>query len=116
MYARLLPALTLSAGVLMAVTGAASAADTHSVSNFLNNCDGNAIACKETTLNVVTAAKDNHYGCIPHRLSEDRAAQQELDWLRYTARGNPKYEKMDLQDVLWSGVKQLWPCRQANLK
>jgi len=109
MRAFILPALALAAAI---AAGPASATDTSSLSAFLSSCSPDMKGCKSIVFDLITAAKTNHYGCIPHDLSADRAADMELDWLKNTAGGNPKYEKMNLQDVMWDGVDELWPCHR----
>jgi hypothetical protein len=106
--------LAFAAALLAGATGPAAAVDTSSLSAFLASCPSDAKGCQSMTYNFVATAKDNNYGCIPRNLSADKAADQELDWLKNTARGNPKYEKMDFTDVMWAGIDELWPCHKRN--
>jgi hypothetical protein len=112
MRARILSSLALSAAIFAGSAGAADVANADPLSNFLDSCRGDSQSCRTVTLNIVTAAKNNHYDCIPSGLSPERAADRELAWLEDAAQNNPKFKKMDLQDVLWSGVDHLWPCNK----
>ncbi|HUO98563.1 MAG TPA: hypothetical protein VMU01_07830 [Rhizomicrobium sp.] len=112
MSKRLLSALALAAAIL---GGPAAAADTSSLSGFLDSCSSDQQGCKTFALDVVTNARDNHYGCMPRALGLDAAADQELAWLKDKAAANPKYRKVALTDVMWDGIDELWPChRQAR--
>jgi len=107
MRTRLFPALALSA-VLAA--GIASATDTSSLGSFLATCSADVKGCKGFAHDLIISARNANYGCIPKELSTDAAAERELAWLRHEANGNPKYQGMSLEDVMWAGVDELWPC------
>ena len=101
----LFAALAFSA--LLAVPASAASG---SLGDFLQRCSLDSTTCKSFAVDIVTAAKQNHYDCIPQSLATDEAADRELDWLKDTASADPKYRSMDLTDVMWSGVDHLWPC------
>lgn len=103
----LLAALVFSVVVAMPV----SATDTSSLSAFLSTCSSDAKGCKAFTHDAVMSAKNANYGCVPRALSTEDAGGQLLDWLKGPASGNPKFEKMSLDDVMWEGVDALWPCK-----
>jgi len=92
----------------------ASATDTSSLSAYLASFSGESRDCKSIPHDVVLAAKNAGYGCIPKTLSADDAASDLYGWLKGPASANPKYEKMGLEDVMWDGVDALWPCHRGK--
>jgi len=109
MTTRILSALAL---VLACAASPAQATDTSSLSAFVQSCKGDAKGCHSMVFDVIAAARNNHYGCIPPALSTDAAADQLLDWLKDAADKNPKFEKERLVDVMWTGVDEAWPCHK----
>ncbi len=108
----LLAALGISAAMLLGATGPASATDLKSLSGFLASCQTDTLQCEAIVSDIVVAAKTNHYACMPRNLTTDEAASKEMRWLETSAKSNPQFAKMDLQDVLWDGVSDLWPCNK----
>ncbi|MDE1987750.1 MAG: hypothetical protein KGL29_07220 [Alphaproteobacteria bacterium] len=108
----LLAALGISAAMLMSASGPASATDLSSLSGFLSSCQTDTRQCEAIVSDIVLAARSNHYACMPRDLSTDEAINKEMWWLQTSAKNNPQFAKMDLQDVLWTGVSDLWPCNK----
>ena len=104
------PVLTILAVLAAAVP--ATAADTSSLSAFVQSCRQDTNGCRTFTLNAITAARSAKYGCIPSDIANDWAADKLLNWLRGTASVNPKYEKEPLADLVWTGVDEIWPCQK----
>jgi len=96
--------------VLAALTVPAPAADTSSLTAFVQSCKDDAKGCKSMTLNAVISARNAKYGCIPKEASDDAAADKLLEWLRGPASTNPKYQSEALADLMWTGIDEIWPC------
>ncbi len=103
------PALALTAAAMAGVPAAAT--DTSSLSAFVQSCAGDTKGCQAITLNAVITARGAKYGCIPQSVADDAAAEKLLFWLKGTANGNPKYEKDALADLMWTGIDEVWPCK-----
>lgn len=95
-----------------AVAGSAAAIDTGSLSAFVASCSTDEKGCKSATHDVIASAKSAGYGCIPKAVSSVEGGERLLDWLKGPARSVAKYERMGLEDVMWAGVDELWPCRR----
>jgi hypothetical protein len=109
MHTRFLTAVALSAAIMAG--GPAAATDTSSLSAFLASCSSDSKGCQTFTQDLVTSARNAHYGCIPKALGTEDAGGELLAWLKGPASANAKYQKMSLEDVMWDGVDSLWPCK-----
>jgi hypothetical protein len=105
----LLMALPLAA--LLAVP-AVAATDTSSLAAFVKSCNEDVKACRSLTLNAVHSARNAKYGCIPESTSPEDAADRLLTWLRSTANNDPKYKDQPLEDLMWTGIDETWPCKK----
>lgn len=94
-----------------AAVAAPAATDKSSLSAFVHSCAMDTRGCHNYTHDIVAAAKNQNYGCIPKETSADDAGNQLLTWMKETANGDPKYAPMALEDVSWAGVDTLWPCK-----
>jgi len=110
MHSRVLVALAVLAA-LMAGAPALAAADTSSLAAFVQSCDTDTKACHNFTHDIIAAAKNADYDCIPKTLSADDGGNQLLTWMKDTAAGDPKYASMAVEDVAWAGVDALWACK-----
>ncbi len=104
------PALALTAAVLTGVPAAAT--DTSSLSAFVLSCKDDAKGCHSIALNAIISARNAKYGCIPKDVDNEVAADKLLGWLKDTASTNPKYAKDALDDLMWTGVDESWPCKK----
>jgi hypothetical protein len=111
MASRLLTAIALSAVMAAGATGAASAADRSSLAAFVRSCQTDTKGCHNFTHDIVAAAQNANYACIPKDLSADDAGDQVLTWMKETANRDSKYADMPLEDVVWAGVDALWACK-----
>ena len=114
MKTRFLVFAGMAAATAIGTAAPAAAVDTSSLPAYLESCNFDSSGCKADMIDVITAARRNHYGCIPQDLATREAADQEWTWLKTSARGNPKYVKMAVNDVLWAGVTELWPCHKGK--
>ncbi|HUO98565.1 MAG TPA: hypothetical protein VMU01_07840 [Rhizomicrobium sp.] len=100
-------------GIVIAVfllAAPAFATDTSSLSAFLNSCQYDTKVCRDFARTIVLTARSQNYGCIPPSLSADDAAQALFLWMRGPASADPRFLKTSLEDTLWSGIDELWPC------
>ncbi len=104
--------LAVVAFSVLAVMSAARVADASPLSVFLASCSSNPGNCHGFAHDLIASAKNADYGCIPKSLSADDAGDQLLAWMRDTARNDPRYETVSLEDAMWAGVDELWPCRK----
>jgi|GEM_PF-1240811 len=105
-----LSALAVSVVALACIPAMAN--DTSSLAAFVQSCKDDAKGCHSMTLGAIISARNAKYGCIPRDLSDEKAAEKLLDWLKDTANPNPKYQKEALVDLMWTGVDELWPCKK----
>lgn len=109
MFKRLVPALMLAAVVMVP---SAAATDTSSLGAFITSCASDSRGCHLITLAAINSARNAKYGCIPDDISADRAADKLLDWLKDVANKDPKYAKESLDELMWMGIDETWPCKK----
>jgi hypothetical protein len=102
----------LVAGLAMALMVPAAATDTSSLDAFVKSCVGDSKGCHLMTLSAIHSARNAKYGCIPADVSDDRAADKLLDWLRDVANKDAKYAAEPLADLMWTGIDEVWPCKK----
>jgi hypothetical protein len=108
MRMRLVLALAVAAGVM---TGHAWAGiDTSSLEAFLRSCSTESKACHSLVLRVVITARDNSYGCIPKDVGNTDAEIKVLDWLKGPANDDKKNADQPLEDLIWAGIDNSYPC------
>jgi hypothetical protein len=99
-------------GIGLLVGGAAMAGG-DPVSKYMGDCGASQSSCVRRATDVVVNGQNSHFICIPKGTTTDDAVQQEVEWLKKTARENPRFADTDMEDALWDGAAKLWPCRKA---
>ena len=102
--------LALAAAAMALLLGTTGAGASQSLSDFLENCKTDVNQCRATVNDIILAAKSSRYACIPHNLPIDEAVDRQLEWLKDAAQRNPRFGNEDMEDALWAGVSDLWPC------
>lgn len=105
--------VTAALGVwaLLALVTPATAAG-RTVSTILEDCQSNGQTCQLLVGDLITNGRASHYICVPSSLSSHDAALQEIEWLKEQAKANPKLGDRNLEDTLWDGATELWPCHK----
>lgn len=103
--------LALPLAAVLAAPGFA-ATDTSSLAAFARSCSDDVKACRAMTTSAIHSARNAKYGCIPADVSEETAGEKVLDWLRGTANADPKYKDQPLDDLMWTAIDELWPCKK----
>jgi hypothetical protein len=84
-----------------------------SLSQFLARCDADATECRNELIDGFdVAADDMAFICPPDDLTEDQAADTELQWLRNAAAANGTLADGDEVDAEYTALNTLWPCGQ----
>lgn len=107
MLKAMLAAVGLSAAILLG-----SGASARTISEFMDDCRSDANSCKSIVTSVIINGRDARYICVPKGMSSEKAAQQEIDWLKEKVGSSKRFANRDDQDALWDGAAALWPCKR----
>ena len=80
------------------------------LSQFLARCDAGDADCHNGLVAGFEAAVDLGDVCPPGNLSEDQAADTELQWLRNAAGANQMLADGDEESAEFTALNTLWPC------
>jgi hypothetical protein len=104
---------TLAAFVAALIgTNGAAATDMRTLSEFIMACGRDARVCQGNLEDYLRASRDQGFICLPADLSLEKAARQELTWLRRQNAADEALSKGFAEDAQWSAINALWPCKK----